>query len=71
MQQSTDPARATGARRSLWSKPSSRIAARKHQAAMKKGETCIDCHKGVARALPAGHDADEAEGEGEAAGAGS
>jgi nitrate/TMAO reductase-like tetraheme cytochrome c subunit len=47
-----------------------RVAARKHQAAMKEGETCIDCHKGVAHALPAGHDEAE-EGEGEAAGAGS
>lgn len=29
-----------------------RFAARKHQAAMKSGETCIDCHKGVAHGLP-------------------
>jgi cytochrome c-type protein NapC len=48
-----------------------RFAARKHEAAMKKGETCIDCHKGVAHALPAGYDEDaEGEDEGEAAGGG-
>jgi cytochrome c-type protein NapC len=29
------------------------FAARRHQAAMKKGETCIDCHTGVAHSLPA------------------
>lgn len=27
---------------------------RKHPAAMKKGDTCIDCHKGVAHKLPEG-----------------
>lgn len=48
-----------------------RVAARKHQAAMKKGETCIDCHKGVAHALPAGADEDGEQDEGEAAGAAS
>lgn len=48
-----------------------RVAARKHQAAMKKGETCIDCHKGVAHALPAGSDEDGEQDEGEAAGAAS
>ena len=30
-----------------------RMAARKHQAAAKAGQSCIDCHKGVAHALPA------------------
>lgn len=29
-----------------------RVAARKHRTAAEKGETCIDCHKGVAHALP-------------------
>jgi len=33
-----------------------RFAARRHRAAPKEGETCIDCHKGVAHALPAGYD---------------
>jgi nitrate/TMAO reductase-like tetraheme cytochrome c subunit len=36
-----------------------RFAARKHQAAMKSGETCIDCHKGVAHRLP--EEAEEAD----------
>jgi nitrate/TMAO reductase-like tetraheme cytochrome c subunit len=31
-------------------------AARKHKAAIEKGETCIDCHKGVAHSLPAGYE---------------
>ena len=30
-----------------------RMAARRHQAAAKSGQSCIDCHKGVAHALPA------------------
>ena len=33
-----------------------RFAARKHKAAIAKGETCIDCHKGVAHKLPAGYE---------------
>jgi nitrate/TMAO reductase-like tetraheme cytochrome c subunit len=33
-----------------------RMAARRHQAASKAGQSCIDCHKGVAHALPAGYD---------------
>lgn len=36
-----------------------RSAARKHKAAAEKGETCIDCHQGVAHALPAGHEEGE------------
>jgi nitrate/TMAO reductase-like tetraheme cytochrome c subunit len=36
-----------------------RMAARRHQAAPKAGQTCIDCHKGVAHALPAGYDESE------------
>jgi nitrate/TMAO reductase-like tetraheme cytochrome c subunit len=31
-------------------------AARKHQASMENGDTCIDCHKGVVHKLPDGHD---------------
>jgi len=33
-----------------------RPAQRRHKAAVKKGETCIDCHKGIAHKLPAGWD---------------
>jgi nitrate/TMAO reductase-like tetraheme cytochrome c subunit len=32
-----------------------RMAARRHKAAMKDGQTCIDCHKGVAHSLPQGY----------------
>jgi len=31
-----------------------RRARKKHPKAMKKGQTCIDCHKGIAHELPAG-----------------
>ena len=42
-----------------------------HKKALTEGKTCIDCHKGVAHALPAGYDEDaEGEDEGEAAGGG-
>jgi cytochrome c-type protein NapC len=34
-----------------------RLAQRKHKAAAGKGETCIDCHQGIAHSLPAGWDA--------------
>jgi cytochrome c-type protein NapC len=40
-----------------------RFAARKHKAAIAEGETCIDCHRGVAHKLPAGYEDGEAEGE--------
>jgi len=43
-----------------------RFAARKHQAAMKEGGTCIDCHKGVAHTLPPGHDEEGAQNDSEA-----
>lgn len=37
-------------------------AQREHEAARESGETCIDCHKGVAHSLPAGfEEADEEE----------
>jgi cytochrome c-type protein NapC len=36
-----------------------RSAARKHQAAAEKGDTCIDCHKGVAHTLPAGMESED------------
>jgi cytochrome c-type protein NapC len=29
-------------------------SAEKHQAALKSGATCIDCHKGIAHRLPPG-----------------
>jgi len=29
-----------------------RFAGRKHEQGQKKGETCIDCHQGIARTLP-------------------
>jgi len=35
-------------------------AARKHKKAEEKGETCIDCHKGIAHTLPEGYEEDEA-----------
>jgi cytochrome c-type protein NapC len=34
-----------------------RLAQRKHKVAAEKGETCIDCHQGIAHNLPAGWDA--------------
>jgi nitrate/TMAO reductase-like tetraheme cytochrome c subunit len=40
-----------------------RFAARKHKSATTKGETCIDCHKGVAHKLPAGYGDDAEAGE--------
>jgi nitrate/TMAO reductase-like tetraheme cytochrome c subunit len=33
-----------------------RVASRRHQKAMEKGQTCIDCHKGVAHKLPQGYE---------------
>jgi cytochrome c-type protein NapC len=33
-----------------------RPAQRRHKAAMEKGETCIDCHQGIAHKLPKGWD---------------
>jgi nitrate/TMAO reductase-like tetraheme cytochrome c subunit len=33
-----------------------RMAARRHQAAAKAGQSCIDCHKGIAHSLPSGYD---------------
>jgi nitrate/TMAO reductase-like tetraheme cytochrome c subunit len=32
-----------------------RPAQRMHKAAIEKGQTCIDCHKGIAHKLPAGY----------------
>jgi hypothetical protein len=47
-----------------------RFAARKHKTAIAKGETCIDCHKGVAHKLPAGYeDGEPADESSPAAGA--
>ncbi|TCS63525.1 NapC/NirT family cytochrome c [Varunaivibrio sulfuroxidans] len=36
-----------------------RRAARKMEAAMKEGKTCIDCHKGIAHHLPKGYKDDQ------------
>lgn len=36
-----------------------RRAADKMQVAMKKGETCIECHKGIAHKLPEGYEEDD------------
>ena len=35
-----------------------KFARRKHQRSEKRGQTCIDCHKGLAHKLPAGYDPD-------------
>tara|TARA_R110000772_G_scaffold73216_11_gene160121 strand:+ start:18758 stop:19330 length:573 start_codon:yes stop_codon:yes gene_type:complete len=37
----------------------SRRASEKMQEGMKKGDTCIDCHKGIAHKLPAGYGRDD------------
>ena len=37
-----------------------RVSARRHEKAFKQGETCIDCHKGIAHHLPEGSVEDEA-----------
>ena len=34
----------------------SRPAQKRHKAAQEKGQTCIDCHKGIAHRLPAGYE---------------
>jgi cytochrome c-type protein NapC len=34
----------------------SRPAQKRHKAAMEKGQTCIDCHKGIAHHLPKGYE---------------
>ena len=34
-------------------------ARRKHSKVVERGETCIDCHKGIAHKLPDGYDEDE------------
>lgn len=35
-----------------------KISARRHKKGFERGETCIDCHKGVAHHLPEGYEAD-------------
>jgi len=37
----------------------SRRGAKKMKAAMKKGKTCIECHKGIAHKLPKGYEEDD------------
>jgi cytochrome c-type protein NapC len=34
-----------------------RPAQRRHKAAMEKGQTCIECHQGIAHTLPKGWNA--------------
>lgn len=36
-----------------------KMARRKHENAVSRGQTCIDCHKGVAHKMPPGADLDE------------
>jgi cytochrome c-type protein NapC len=43
-----------------------KFARRKHQNATDRGQTCIDCHKGVAHKLPKGAEDEEESKEGEA-----
>jgi cytochrome c-type protein NapC len=37
-----------------------RVSARRHEKAFKQGQTCIDCHKGIAHHLPEGYEEEEA-----------
>ena len=36
-----------------------RVSARRHAKAFKQGETCIDCHKGIAHQLPQGYEEEQ------------
>jgi len=36
-----------------------RVSARRHEKAFKQGETCIDCHKGIAHHLPQGYEEEQ------------
>jgi len=36
-----------------------RVSARRHEKAFKQGETCIDCHKGIAHHLPKGYEEEQ------------
>jgi cytochrome c-type protein NapC len=38
-----------------------RVSARRHEKAFKQGQTCIDCHKGIAHHLPQDYDEEEEE----------
>jgi cytochrome c-type protein NapC len=42
-----------------------RVSARRHEKAFKQGQTCIDCHKGIAHHLPEGYEEEEASISGE------
>jgi cytochrome c-type protein NapC len=37
-----------------------RVSARRHERGFKEGETCIDCHKGIAHHLPQGYEEEQA-----------
>jgi cytochrome c-type protein NapC len=39
-----------------------RVSARRHAKAFKQGETCIDCHKGIAHQLPEGYEEEQEAG---------
>ncbi len=36
-----------------------RVSARRHERGLKEGETCIDCHKGIAHHLPQGYEEEQ------------
>lgn len=38
-----------------------RVSARRHEKGFKQGETCIDCHKGIAHHLPQGYEEEQEE----------
>jgi len=38
-----------------------KVSARRHRKGFERGETCIDCHKGIAHHLPEGYDESEQE----------
>ena len=44
-----------------------RVSARRHERGFKAGETCIDCHKGIAHHLPQGYEEEQAAAEEQAA----
>ena len=40
-------------------KQQERVSARRHEKGFKQGETCIDCHKGIAHHLPKGYEEEQ------------
>jgi len=45
-----------------------RVSARRHERGFKEGQTCIDCHKGIAHELPEGYEEEQAAKQGSEAG---